>query len=201
MLKIFTGDDRIRAGQEIAKFLGPGHEVIEGADLTLSDLPSIFHGASLFESTRRILIRDLSVNKPVFEKLPEYLDTPHNIVIQELKLDKRSATYKALKGKVEITDFTLPKNPNFNLVFDIYKTAKRDGKKACATLDKIKQDEDPIMFFGLLVSQATKDYATHQGTTEKRALRELSKLDLDLKSTSYQPWLLIQAFLLRLSSL
>ena len=87
------------------------------------------------------------------------------------------------------------------LVFDIYRTAKRDGKRAVEMLGKIKQDEEPIRFCGLLISQALKDYARNPGAKEKRALKELSRLDLDLKSTSYSPWLLIEAFLLRVSSL
>lgn len=201
MLKIFTGDDRIRAGQEINKLLGPDHETIEGADLKPEDLPSIFQGNTLFATTRNILIRDLSTSKPAFDKLPDYLDTPHNIIIQELKLDKRSTTYKAIKDKVEIKEFKLPENPNFRLVFDIYKTAKTDGQKALNTLSKIKQDEDPIMFFGLLASQALKDFDQKQGIKEKRALRELAKLDRELKSTAYEPWLLVESFLLRLSCL
>lgn len=201
MIKIFTGDDRVRAKNEIAKTLGQDYEVIEGADLSPRDLPSIFLGTSLFSETRKILIRDLSTNSAAFSELPNYLNSPHEIILFELKLDKRSAIYKSLKDKVEIRDFILPKNPNFNLVFDIYRTAKKDGPKAVAMLEKIKADEDPIMFFGLLASQALKDYAQNQGTKEKRALKELSKLDLNLKSTSIQPWLLVQSFLLRLSSL
>lgn len=201
MLKIFTGDDRIRAGQEINKLLGPDHETIEGADLEPEDLPSIFQGNTLFATTRNILIRDLSTNKSAFDKLPDYLDTPHNIIIQELKLDKRSTTYKAIKDKIEIKEFKLPENPNFRLVFDIYRTAKTDGQKALILLNKIKQDEDPIMFFGLLASQALKDFGERQGTKEKRALKELAKLDRELKSTAYEPWLLVESFLLRLSRL
>lgn len=201
MIKIFTGEDRIRAQQEITKYLGKNYEIIEGADLELTTLPSIFQGASLFADTRNILIRDLSANKPVFDKLPDYLDTPHNVIIQEIKLDKRSNTYKILKDKIEIRDFALPKSPNLNLIFNIYNTAKKDGPKAVDMLSKIEQDEDPIKFCGLLISQALKDYRAKQGTKEKKALKELSKLDLALKSTSYQPWLLIQSFLLRLSSL
>lgn len=201
MIKIFTGEDRIRAQQEITKYLGKNYEIIEGADLELTTLPSIFQGASLFADTRNILIRDLSANKPVFDKLPDYLDTPHNVIIQEIKLDKRSNTYKILKDKIEIRDFALPKSPNLNLIFNIYNTAKKDGSKAVDMLSKIEQDEDPIKFCGLLISQALKDYRAKQGTKEKKALKELSKLDLALKSTSYQPWLLIQSFLLRLSSL
>ena len=200
MLKIFTGDDRIRAQQEITKLLGDGYEVIEGTDLTPNDLPSIFLGATLFAKKRRILIRDLSTNKPAYEELPSYLNTPHDVIVQELKLDKRSATYKSLKDKIEIKDFTLPRDPNSGLVFDTYKIAKHDGQKAVQTLGRIKSSQDPIMFFGLLVSQALKDYSVHQGTKEKRTLKELAKLDLELKSTPTDPWLLIEAFLLRLST-
>ena len=58
-----------------------------------------------------------------------------------------------------------------------------------------------IMFFGLLVSGAIKDFQAHQGIKEKKALKELSKLDLDLKSSKLSSWLLIESFLLRLSSL
>ena len=200
MIRIFIGDDRVRASQEIAKKLGDSYEIIEGADLTPDALPSVFLGNSLFSDQRKILIRDISTNKLVFEKLPDYLDTPHDVIIQELKLDKRSSAYKAIKDKVEIKDFPLPENPNLRLVFDIYKTAKTDGKKAVEMLEKIKTEEDPIMFFGLLTSQAIKDYNNRQGTKEKRVLRELAKLDLSLKSSSHDPWLLIEAFLLLLRS-
>ncbi|MBP5647841.1 hypothetical protein J6X04_00940 [Candidatus Saccharibacteria bacterium] len=201
MLKIFTGEDRVHANQEITAMLGPNYEIIEGADLVPTDLPSIFQGASLFAEKRNILIRDLSPNTPVFEKIPEYLNTPHNIIILELKLNKRSNVYKILKDQVEIKEFTMSKNSNFNLVFDIYHTAKKNGPKALKMLDKIKQDEDPIRFCGLLISQVLKDYSRNQGTKEKRVLHELSQLDLKLKSTSFEPWLLVQSFLLRLSSL
>lgn len=200
MLKIFTGDDRVRAGHEITRFLGLDHETIEGADLTASDLPSIFKGISLFAETRNILIRDLLANKQISDHLINYLDTPHNIILQELKLDKRSTTYKALKAaKVEIKEFNLPPDPSYKLVFDIFRTAKRDGKQAIKQLEQIKPNQDPIMFFGLLASQALKDYNQHQGPKEKRALHELSKLDLQMKSTSIDPWLLIEACLLKLS--
>lgn len=198
MLKIFTGDDRLRAGQEIKRELGDNYEIVEGADLTLGNLPSLFYGATLFDSVRRILIRDLSANKPIFEKLPDYLDTPHQVIILELKLDKRSTTYKTLKNQIIIKDFTLPKDPNFGLVFDIYKTAHRDGKKAVTLLRKIEPAQDPMMFFGLLASQALKDFNAKQGTKEKQVLRELAQLDLQMKSTSIEPWLLIEGFLLKL---
>lgn len=201
MIKIFTGDDRVKANEQIKRELGVDYEVIEGQDLTPEDLPSILKGASLFTDDRRILIRDLSINKAVFDLLPNYLDTPYKVVLLELKLDKRSSAYKKLKDEIEIREFKLNDTQNFSLVFDIYRVAKRDGKKAVEMLDKIKQEEDPIRFTGLLVSQALKDYAKNPGTKEKRALKELSKLDLNLKTTSYSPWLLVSSFLLQVSSL
>ena len=201
MIKVFYGEDRVRAQKEIADFLAEDYEVIEGQDLAVSDLPSIFLGNSLFGDTRSILIYDFCQNKPIYDKLPEYINTPHKIVLFESKIDKRSVVYKDLKDKIEFKEFVLPKDPNLNLVFDIYRTAKRDGKKAVEMLLKIQNDEDPIRFCGLLIAQALKDYQNHQGTKEKRVLKELSKLDLKLKSTSFQPWLLLQAFLLQVSSL
>ena len=199
MIRIFTGDNRVKAHQEITKLLGANYEVIEGADLVLGDLPNIFKGVSLFSDQRHILIRDLLANKQVADHLINYLDTPHDIILQELKIDKRSTAYKAIKDQIPITEFNLPKDPNAGLVFDIYRTAKRDGKRAIKMLEQIKPTQDPMMFFGLLASQALKDYSQHQGIKEKRTLRELSKLDLQLKSTSIDPWLLIEACLLKLS--
>ncbi|MBQ2637933.1 hypothetical protein IJH15_00415 [Candidatus Saccharibacteria bacterium] len=200
MLKIFYGEDRIRAKNEIERILGNDYEVIEGPELDPTDLPNIFLGTSLLSDERKILIRDLSENRSAFEKLPDYLSTPHKTIIFETKLDKRSATYKLLKDKIEIKEFPARPDPNANLVFGIYNTAKRNGKKAIEDLEKIKPNQDPMMFFGLLVSQALRDFQQNQGTKEKKALKELSKLDLDLKSSKLSSWLLIESFLLRLSS-
>ncbi len=201
MIKFFYGDDRLRANQAIKKFLGTTYEILDGVDLNPNDLPNIFLGASLFSSSRNILIRDLSSNKAVFDELPKYLGTPHQVAIFESKLDKRSATYKDLKNQIEFEEFALPPDPNFKLVFDIYKTAKQNGPQAIAMLAKIKPNEDPIMFFGLLVSQALKDFSYRQGSREKQILKELSKIDLQIKTTKFEPWLLVESFLLRLSSL
>lgn len=201
MIKIFHGDDRVKANAEIKRILGEDYEIIDGQDLGLGDLPNIFMGVSLFADKRNILIRDFSANKTAFEQLENYLNTPHNIILLESKLDKRSTTFKALKDKIEIKEFTLPEDPNFKLVFDIFRTAKKDGKKSIEMLEKIRVNEDPIMFSGLLFSQAIKDFQINQGTKEKRVLKELSKLDLDMKSAKVEPWLLIESFLLRLSSL
>ena len=95
----------------------------------------------------------------------------------------------------------MPRDMEAGLVFEIYRIAKKDGKKAVEMLDRVKEGQEPLMFLGLMVSQALKDYRTRPGVKEKRALKELSKLDMQLKREStLQPWTLVQAFLLRLSS-
>ena len=40
-----------------------------------------------------------------------------------------------------------------------------------------------------------------EGLDEKKVLKELSKVDLQIKTTKVEPWLLIESFLLRLFSL
>ncbi|MBQ8984943.1 hypothetical protein IJ076_00055 [Candidatus Saccharibacteria bacterium] len=201
MIKIFTGDDRVAAGKEIKKLLGADYEVIDCADLTPRDLPSIFRGSTIFASSRRILLRDFTANTSIFHELPNFLDTRHDIIMLETKLDKRTTIFKEIKNKVEIKEFKLPPAINFRIVFDIYKTAKKDGKKAVNMLEKIKSKEDPIQFTGLLVSQALKDFEATggKGIKEKRTLKALSTIDIQMKSTKIDPWLLVESFLLELN--
>ena len=201
MIRVFYGENRVAALDEARKFLGEDYEVVEGADLTTADLPSLLLGGSLFADERRILIRDVLANKVVAEELVKYVDTPHKVVCLEMKVDKRAAAYKVLKGKVEFREFTMPRDRNAGVVFEIYRMAKRDGKKAVEMLKRIENEQEPMMFLGLMVTQAVRDYAACPGAREKKALRELSKLDMQLKNGSMlSEWTLLQAFLLRVSS-
>ena len=201
MIRIFYGDDRVRAKQEIKKILGEDYEVLEGAEMAVEDLPSVFMGASLFASERRILIRDLNTNRVVYDELPKYFTTKHEVVILESKVDKRATVYKELKDKIEYREFRLPENVDFRVVFDIYRVAKCDGKRAVALLEQIKMGEDPIKFTGLMASQALKDFASKGGAREKRVLKELAKIDIEMKTTKIDPWLLVESFLIRLETL
>ena len=201
MIRLFYGDDRKAAEIAIKKALGANFEVLEGVNLEVAELPSIFLGGTLFASERALLIKDLGENKAVLGEIAKYLETPHNVVIWESKLDKRTAFYKDVKDKLEIREFAIPKQNNFNLTKDIYNVAKRDGAKALKMLEPIMEETDPYMFFGSIAAFAIADFSLKQGTKEKRVLKELSNLDIDMKSSTIQPWLLMQSFLLRLSSL
>ena len=205
MIKIFYGNDRQAARQAMLKLFGTkDYEIIDPTDLTPEDLPSIFLGNSLFTDQRKILIRDFFANKDIAELLPDYATTPHIVVLIESQFSPKSNLGKTLqKQQVEIREFKLP-DPDRYLSFNIYRTAKHDGQKAIQLLQRLQSNTDSRFFFGSLAFQALKDYATHPGAKEKRVLRELSSLDQALRATSstgFDPWLLLQAFLLRLSSL
>ena len=199
MIKIFYGEDRIKAKAEIARIFGKDYEVVEGVDLTADMLPSVMNGGSLLAEKRKILITDLGENKPAWEKLPEYVTAKNEIILLESKLDKRTAAYKEIKDKVKVKEFARGRSENDGLVFEIYKTAKRDGKKAVEMLEKIEMEQDPYMLMGLIVSQAVKDFSYRQGSKEKRALVELSKLDIAMKTTQLSPFVLLKGFLLQVT--
>lgn len=227
MLKIFYGENRLEAERAVKRALGEGYEVFEGESLTVGDLPSIFQGMSLFGGiaggsggpagdlggsagvggdfggARRILLKNLGENAEVWAKLADYRETEHEVVVWEGKIDKRSTGYKQLKDAgVEMVEFPALRKPEAGLVFGILDTALRDGAQAVRDLEKIETDQDPFMFFGLLVTQALKKYEySGGGARERRVLKELAKVDLQMKSTGVESWLLIESFLLRVGNL
>lgn len=201
MIRVFYGDDRVTVQKMAVRQLGEDYEAIEADNLTANDMPSLLLGVSLFAETRAILIKDLSDNKECWEQLPKYVaECPHNVVIWETKLDKRSVVYKELsKDKnVEFKEFKLAEDPDKKVVFDIFDTAFRgDGKGAVKMCEKIETTNDPFMFMGLMVTQAVKKLQ-YNNPRAARALKALSAADLDMKSTSLEPWTIIKMVLLKI---
>lgn len=202
MIKVFYGDDRVKAQAEIRKVLGEGYEVVDGEELTLPGLIDVMAGTSLF-GKRKIVVKDLAQNKELFAEVLQHLGTENDVVLWESRLDKRTALYKDfVQAGVEMREFKLVQ-PDTRKVFDIYETALRDGPRAVKMCEEIETENDPYMFVGLMVAQAVKKWSFRYGEKEKRALRELSKLDMQMKGDSAisEPWTLVKAFLLRASSL
>ena len=201
MIRVVYGEDRDTILKKIKREFKEGYEVFEGENLKSEDLPSIFLGVSLFAEKREIVIKDLSEGG-LLEEAIKYLDTPHEIVIWETKLDKRKADYKKLKkAGIEITEYKLVENVGKSEIFDVFEVGLRDGKRAVKMVERIENEQDPFMFVGLLAMQAIKKFEVRGGEKEKRVLEELSKLDIDMKSTALEPWMLVKLFLLKLSSL
>ena len=70
MIKVFYGEDRVKARQAIDKLLGSDYEIIEAENLTTNDVASVFLGVSLFGDKRKILVKDLSLNKDCWDMVP-----------------------------------------------------------------------------------------------------------------------------------
>ena len=200
MIKSYSGEDRVKALSEIKKFLGVNHETIDGETVTVDDIPSLFFGATFFDTERRILINDLSKNTAVFERLPDVLNTPHKIALLDFKIDKRTTTYKALKGKIDFFEYEITRPPVYRIAYQIYDQAKTNPKKALELLKPLETEENPIAFTGLLISKALKDYDATPSAKTKQALKLLAKTDLAMKSTNYDLWLLVETFLAQLST-
>ena len=203
MIQIFYGDDRVKTQAAIKMVLGNDYEVFEGENLTLPALTGIFRGASLFAKKRKILIKDLSENDELYKKLPDFIDSENDVIVWESKFDKRTSTYKALlKSKVKMKEFKVLENVDKKMVLDVFNVALYNGEKAVRMIEKIENEQDPYMFFGLLATQAISRFERNpNGQKEKRVLEELSNIDIKMRSTSTQPWLLLKSFLLRVSSL
>lgn len=201
MIRIFYGDNRVMAQKVIKQQLGD-YEIVEADKIQRDDMPSVFLGTSLFGETRSILIKDLSENKECWELLPNFIEgCPHHIVIWETKLDKRSAVYKSLsKNKyVELKEFKMAEDPNKKLVFDIFDTAFRgDGKKAVQMVEKIEVTNDPFSFMGLMTTMAIKKLQ-YNNSRAAGAIKILAQADLDMKSTSIEPWTIVKTALLKIA--
>ena len=206
MIKVFYGSDRARIANEVKAFLREGYEVFEGENIRFEDIVNIFKGSSLFSKKRKILIKDLSAaddgHHDIFGEVKKYVDTEHDIVIWETTLSQKKSCKELLKEKNVVSKkYDLVSKIDMRKVFGIYDTALVDGERAVKMLSEIEDQEDPYMFFGLIVNQAIKKYEWRSGNRERKILKELAKVDMQLKSTVVEPWILIKAFLVRLSSL
>ena len=208
MITVITGDDRIKAEGEVKKRLGEEYEVFEGEELEPGDLTGIFLGMSLFGAGgRKILVKGMLENKEAVEelmgRLGEFLGTEAEVVIWEEKIDKRSVLYKKLgQAGVEVKEFKRGEEIDMRAVFNIYNIALRDGKWALEEIEKIENKQDPYMVFGLMVAQALKQLEWRpNGAREKRIVKELGEVDMEMKTTAREPWIIVKSFLVRLSSL
>ena len=108
MITVLVGDDSFAISEHLktaeGKFAGTA-ERIDGASLTLRDLPDVLMGSSLFSDQRLVIIRDLSQNSTLWPDLPDWLprvsDDIHLILV-ESSVDKRTRTYKVLKEQADV---------------------------------------------------------------------------------------------------
>jgi len=111
MITWLVGDNSFEIREALkaleAAFQGtPEH--IDGTEITLSELPNLLMGVSLFATERLVVITDISQNNSLWEKLPDWLPRVNDdihLVFIDTKPDKRTTSYKALKAAATLKEF------------------------------------------------------------------------------------------------
>ncbi len=108
MVYLILGENTYKAEQELARIVADAKitpERLDAGSLTANTLADIVRGGSLFSEKRLVVLRQLSDNKPVFEKLAEWageLTGDTTLILIEPKLDKRTKAYKTLTKKATV---------------------------------------------------------------------------------------------------
>ena len=89
-----------------ATFAGTA-EKYDASELSLPQLPDLLMGMSLFATERLVIIRDITTNSHLWEKLPDWLPRVNDeihLVFIDAKPDKRTTSYKALKAAANLIE-------------------------------------------------------------------------------------------------
>ena len=81
-----------------------------GDEISISDLPDLFMGQSLFSTQRLVIIKNLSDNKSLWDRLEEWvqrLGDGNHLVLSESKIDKRSLVWKYLQKYAKVQELPL----------------------------------------------------------------------------------------------
>ena len=240
MIYVFSGDDRGKIQAEVKRILGDDYEVYEGQELGAGELMDIFFGTTIFAPVdgRKILIKDLTTTQggefDAYEEMGKYVENGFNaesrtIVIWESRKPTKGTFRKFVKmAGAEEKAFKKGRDFSEVTIFDVYRTALRDGEKAVRMVEGgsggasgrgvssgsarlgggvacvnggIEEKSDPYMSLGAMVSVAIKNYEYRYGEKEKRILKELAKLDIEMKTSEVDGWSLLKGFLVRVSEI
>ncbi len=111
MITWFTGENTFDIQQAVKKIAGKFDGVaerIDGTTLELKNIPDLLMGGTLFAEKRLVIIKDLSLNGSVWEKLPEWIDRISDdidVILIDGKPDKRTTGYKEVKKRVNLKEF------------------------------------------------------------------------------------------------
>lgn len=111
MITVLTGENSFAIKEALESILTSSEgrpERVDGEDLQLKDIPDLLMGMTLFSQKRLVIIKDLSKNKSIWERLPDWLgkisDDIHLVLVDE-KLDKRTSAYKALNSVATVKEY------------------------------------------------------------------------------------------------
>ncbi|MDN5275270.1 MAG: polymerase subunit delta [Candidatus Saccharibacteria bacterium] len=110
MITLLTGENSFENERALQRLVAETTilvERVDGASLTIKQLPDLLMGATLFAEKRFVVLRNLSENKSLWSDfgtwLPRISDDIH-VVLVEAKPDKRTKTYKDLQKVASIQE-------------------------------------------------------------------------------------------------
>lgn len=201
-MKLFYGNDRLATEKAIKALFGDEFETVNGDEDF--DAESLFLGMSLFQEERKILLKNLNQNKLVWQKLPDYMATPHQIIIWNEKIDARDKVIKSLKALgVEMREFKRAEKIDQGAVFKVFDAVwARKAQVALKLCKELEKTNDPFAFVGLLTTQIARKLLIK--SSEKRAaamLKTLAQIDVKMKQSGVEPWALVKIAVAKLASL
>jgi len=159
MIYLFTGENHGAlepAVQKIVTTSGLTPEKLAGDELSENGLVDALTATTLFADKRLVVIRRLSENKSLWNKLPDYLarlSDDITLILIEPNVDKRTTVFKTLKSVAEYKDFPLAK-PDDSAKFRLLDVALAGDKQQIQMMiTEMKLAEDPYLMFGLIASQ------------------------------------------------
>ncbi|MBC7564802.1 hypothetical protein H7100_01025 [Candidatus Saccharibacteria bacterium] len=111
MISWFTGENTFdiqQAVKAIATAFDGTAERVDGTTIELKNIPDLLMGSTLFAEKRLVIIKDLSQNGVVWEKLPQWIDRISDdidLILIDEKPDKRTTGYKEVKKRVILKEF------------------------------------------------------------------------------------------------
>lgn len=108
MIHLVLGPDiykRRQTVQQLRRDIPLEPEQFDGTTLTENQLADCIAGATLFSSARLIFISDLSVNKPLWDILADWLgrvSADTTLVLLENSVDKRTKAYKTISKAAQL---------------------------------------------------------------------------------------------------
>jgi len=113
MITLLVGDNDFEKKRELDSLVAKSGLVAErydGTSLEVNRLPDIMMGTTLFATNRLIVINDLSENTVAWDKFVDQIENVSSdieIVLMEVKPDKRTTSYKKLSKVARVVDSKL----------------------------------------------------------------------------------------------
>ncbi len=203
MLRIFYGNDRKAAEKAIKKVLGDNYESVLADKLVPSDMVSVFMGTSIFGDSRKILIKDLDSNSDCWSELDKYLDTPHEIVLWNDTLNKKTVLYKTLsKSGVECKEFKLADNYDSFTGLNMLDAAMRgDLNGALKKFNEVRAHN--VSALPTIAAIGTTLCKKYLGMNKKatRAVKILAQNEMRIKTNSLDEWQALEISIIEIAKL